>query len=102
MPAFFIGAMHFLIRRGLVRIPRSRNAAPESTIENLPKVAFDQALFDDSGAPGHFSTNCPICWEEFDASRQISMTPCQPSGHAFHTHCLSDWLEYARTCPLCR
>lgn len=99
VPGCFIVAMLVLMRRGLVR---NRNAAPADLIEQLPKVAFDQSLFSGSGAPGTFPTQCSICLDNFDESREITRTPCPSGGHAFHTECLADWLQRARTCPLCR
>merc|ERR1719223_2583101 len=83
-------------------MPRHANAAPEDLIEQLPKVTYDPSLFNDEGGPGCFPSQCPVCLETFDASRQISKTTCRPSGHAFHTDCLRGWLQCARTCPLCR
>lgn len=101
-PACFITVMLFLIRRGYVRMPPNRNAAPEGFIEELPKVQFDPVLFDDNGGPGCFPSQCAICLDAFDANRHISKTTCRPNAHAFHTDCLAGWLYLSRTCPLCR
>mmetsp|Transcript_102947 Transcript_102947/g.258217 ORF Transcript_102947/g.258217 Transcript_102947/m.258217 type:complete len:295 (-) Transcript_102947:150-1034(-) len=101
-PACFITVMLFLIRRGLVRMPRNANAAPEDFIEQLPKIPYDPVLFNDEGGPGCYPSQCPVCLDNFDACRPISKTTCRPNGHAFHTECLSGWLQCARTCPLCR
>jgi len=100
MPACLISVMLCLVRRGLIRAPRSRHAAPEGLIDQLPKVQFVEELFDDSNYP----VACPICLDTFDAERPITRTLCTktPSGHAFHTDCLQGWLRCARTCPLCR
>lgn len=100
MPAFLISVMLCLIRRGFIRAPRSRHAAPEGLIDQLPQVQFVQELFDDTNYP----VACPICLDAFDAERPITRTVCAktPNGHAFHTDCLQGWLRCARTCPLCR
>merc|ERR1719198_2952083 len=88
-----------LVRRGLVRLPRNRGAAPENLIGELPLVPFSAETFDDTGRAGCFPTACPVCLEDFDEDRTISRTPCE---HVFHTECLRGWLEVARACPLCR
>jgi len=100
VPALFILAMVFLLRHQLVRLPRSRHAAPEGLLERLPTIAYDPALFRDGG--GRYPSECPICLEPFSADQSITRSPCQPSNHAFHTECLRSWLQCARTCPLCR
>lgn len=99
LPACLVTVMLFLIRRGWMRMPRSRNAAPDDLIERLPKVQFDEARFDDDTFP----QACPICLDPFNAEKPITQTPCEGrNGHAFHTECLQGWLQCARTCPLCR
>lgn len=103
VPMFLISVMLCLVRRGLVRLPRSENAAPDDLIERLPKARFDPALFDDSGRPGSYPSSCCICLEAFDDREPITRSPCGTvSHHAFHTSCLQGWLQCARTCPLCR
>jgi len=101
LPACFITALLCLIRRGLIRHPETRLAAPDGLIDQLPVIPYDAELFED-GVPGGYSTACPICLDAFEAERPISRTPCGQSGHAFHTDCLRGWLQCARTCPLCR
>eukprot|EP00425_Heterocapsa_triquetra_P008284 CAMPEP_0195160234 /NCGR_PEP_ID=MMETSP0448-20130528/186565_1 /TAXON_ID=66468 /ORGANISM="Heterocapsa triquestra, Strain CCMP 448" /LENGTH=111 /DNA_ID=CAMNT_0040199035 /DNA_START=390 /DNA_END=721 /DNA_ORIENTATION=+ len=91
--------MMCLVRRGLVRLPRNRAAAPESVIGDLPLVIFSPERFDDAGGPGCFPSQCPVCLEDFDRERTISQTPCH---HVYHTECLRGWLEVERRCPLCR
>lgn len=98
-PLFFISVMMCLVRRGLIRLPRSSAAAPEELIEQLPEVPFDPALFNDEGGAGRHPSSCPVCLEAFSADRPIKRTPC---GHVFHTDCLGGWLQVARSCPLCR
>lgn len=43
------------------------------------------------------SQECPICYEPFDSTRKI--TNCH---HAFHDHCIREWLQRQPTCPLCK
>jgi len=42
---------------------------------------------------------CIICREQMDLSGGCKKLPC---GHAFHTHCLREWLVQQQTCPTCR
>lgn len=98
-PAFFVTVSLCLIRRGLIRLPRSPDAAPEDLIENLPTVPFDPVTFNDSGEPGTYPSSCPVCLEVFGPESVIKKTPC---GHVFHKDCLGGWLQVARSCPLCR
>jgi len=102
VPGCFIGVMLFLIRHRLIRMPRSRHAAPDDLITKLPKLKYDPGLFNDRCGPGCYPSECPICLDAFGPDRQITRTPCQPNNHAFHTDCLRGWLQCARTCPLCR
>eukprot|EP00747_Dinoflagellata_sp_TGD_P069736 gnl/TRDRNA2_/TRDRNA2_156260_c0_seq1.p1 gnl/TRDRNA2_/TRDRNA2_156260_c0~~gnl/TRDRNA2_/TRDRNA2_156260_c0_seq1.p1 ORF type:complete len:384 (-),score=48.17 gnl/TRDRNA2_/TRDRNA2_156260_c0_seq1:364-1377(-) len=103
-PACFITLILCAVRHGLIRAPRSSAAAPDDLIEKLPVVEYDDKLFGDGIADGHPS-ECPICFEAFDAEKTISLTPCpgtNTNGHVFHQECLKGWLKCARTCPLCR
>lgn len=104
LPAVFVSAMLWLVRRGLVRLPRSSAAAPDDLIDRLPSPRYDPELFDDSGRPNSYPSACSICLEAFsDSQTAIVRTPCGTmSYHAFHKECLKDWLQCARTCPLCR
>lgn len=102
LPTFTITVMLCLIRRGWVRAPRSRDAAPEGLIEELPVLTFDPEIFVD-GREGCYPAACSICLEDFSGDKPITKTPCdQGVKHAFHTECLKGWLQVARTCPLCR
>ena len=42
---------------------------------------------------------CIICREQMDLTGGCKKLPC---GHAFHTHCLREWLVQQQTCPTCR
>ena len=41
---------------------------------------------------------CPICLEEFTDDSPATFLKC---GHAFHLHCIYEWLERSDTCALC-
>merc|ERR1719442_186107 len=47
LPAVFVSVMLCLVRRGLVRLPRSSAAAPDDLIDRLPSPGYDADLFDD-------------------------------------------------------
>ncbi|ORZ15666.1 hypothetical protein BCR42DRAFT_451619 [Absidia repens] len=40
---------------------------------------------------------CPICFEEFEVGDKIARMVCLCS---YHRHCLSDWLERGKGCPI--
>ena len=42
---------------------------------------------------------CVICQSVFQRGDEIvSLSDCK---HNFHTHCLSNWVQYKGTCPVC-
>ena len=43
---------------------------------------------------------CIICRDQMDLSGGCKKLP--GCGHAFHTHCLREWLVQQQTCPTCR
>eukprot|EP01068_Selenidium_serpulae_P007784 Selendium_serpulae@DN4803_c0_g1_i1.p1 len=52
---------------------------------------------------------CGICTEKFDHACTRCTRPgldCPPAagtcGHTFHLHCVEEWLQRSRLCPLCR
>jgi len=98
LPAVTISVMLVLVRRGIIREPRS--GAPENFIDTVPTIAYEPSLFNDDG--GRHPLSCPICMEDFDAQTPISKTSCGENGHVFHRGCLDGWLQFSRTCPLCR
>jgi hypothetical protein len=48
---------------------------------------------------------CSICIDEFittDYQENVKASKLVKCGHVFHTVCISEWLQQAKTCPLCR
>ena len=43
-------------------------------------------------------TICPTCLDPYDDENPAIVAKC---GHAFHLPCIYEWLERARTCPVC-
>lgn len=101
VPASIVSVTLFLLRCGCIRLPRSERAARDGLVDELPKVPFDPAKFNDG--PGNFPKLCPICFESFDSDRHITKAVCAAeTPHIYHTSCLRGWLQLERTCPLCR
>jgi len=42
---------------------------------------------------------CTICCEHFEDGESLRVLPCL---HRYHTHCIDQWLERSRTCPVCK
>ncbi|CAL4961138.1 unnamed protein product [Urochloa decumbens] len=42
---------------------------------------------------------CAVCLQDFGADETLRAMPC---SHAFHQHCVSQWLRRNPVCPLCR
>lgn len=80
-----------MMRSGMLR---TANAAPKGTLARQRVTKFDPELEVFKKNP-----ECCICLASFDRSQEIRATAC---CHAFHTRCLSNWLQVSKTCPLCR
>ncbi|KAF9680535.1 hypothetical protein SADUNF_Sadunf06G0131500 [Salix dunnii] len=39
---------------------------------------------------------CAVCMEGFQSGKKV------PCGHVYHEACISSWLSYCHSCPLCR
>ena len=44
--------------------------------------------------------DCSVCLAEFEKGEAVKLLP--PCGHYFHVHCITEWLCFRRTCPVCR
>lgn len=45
------------------------------------------------------NSHCPICMEEFKVDDQACQLPC---NHNYCSECILRWLDYSKTCPVCR
>lgn len=45
------------------------------------------------------NSTCAICMSQIETEDSYMVTPC---SHAFHTQCLSRWMEEQLICPICR
>ena len=61
---------------------------------SLTKMIYDPEKFKEY-------TECIICSETFDKDASITPLPCNIK-HYFHNHCITQWLETKKECPLCR
>ncbi|KAK8462565.1 hypothetical protein SEVIR_1G227001v4 [Setaria viridis] len=81
----------FYPRRASSEAPRSskraRVAATEDAILGLQEVT------------GRSGDECAVCLQDFRAEETLRAMPC---SHAFHQHCISQWLRRNAVCPLCR
>lgn len=42
---------------------------------------------------------CSICQEEYEAEDEMGRLEC---GHAYHLHCIKQWLAQKNACPVCK
>eukprot|EP01006_Ploeotia_vitrea_P038818 TRINITY_DN66283_c4_g1_i1.p1 TRINITY_DN66283_c4_g1~~TRINITY_DN66283_c4_g1_i1.p1 ORF type:complete len:655 (+),score=33.05 TRINITY_DN66283_c4_g1_i1:101-1966(+) len=77
----------------------SKPAATEEDIANLKRVSATASTQKKSTVVEQTEGQCPICFEENDDGREIIELPCT---HSFCGGCITEWLRYTRTCPLCR
>ncbi|KAF8648856.1 hypothetical protein HU200_064557 [Digitaria exilis] len=71
----------------------SKRARADATTE-----AIEQGLVHVAGA-SRSGEDCPVCLQDFNADETLRAMPC---AHAFHYHCISQWLRRNASCPLCR
>lgn len=48
--------------------------------------------------PDNMATECSICYEPMDSTSTCKLS----CNHAYHSHCMRNWLAQASTCPYCR
>ena len=66
--------------------------APPHCIDEMPIIVLEDF-------PLHYPMECCICMENFTGTDVVVETGCH---HVFHKRCCRDWLQQARTCPVCR
>lgn len=71
------------------RSKRARVAATSEDIMGLPEVT----------GRSRSGEECAVCLQDFGADEKLRAMPC---SHAFHQHCISEWLRRKAVCPLCR
>lgn len=83
--------MSYMLQNGVLR---TKDAAPEGTLENLKVVTFVAGSERFQEHP-----ECSICLAPFGDADEIRLTSCD---HVFHSRCLKNWFKVNHTCPLCR
>ncbi|KZV89131.1 hypothetical protein EXIGLDRAFT_618511, partial [Exidia glandulosa HHB12029] len=67
---------------------------PASIVAHFPVGAYKDFVEADG------DTRCPICLDDYAQSDQVMrLTECT---HWMHRSCLEQWLQNARSCPVCR
>ena len=64
----------------------------------LPK-SLRPAVFDYHSIQPPPNSECAICMANIEEGEDTMVTPCH---HAFHTECLSRWMNEQLVCPICR
>jgi len=66
--------------------------APPGCIDRLQVIMLHEF-------PDDYPRECCICMSDFSDGEVIVVTNCE---HVFHKRCCQEWLQQARTCPVCR
>jgi hypothetical protein len=76
-------------------------AAPAHRSSKRSRVgATSEAILSLQEVTGRCSgEECAVCLQNFRADETLRAMPC---SHAFHQHCISEWLCRNAVCPLCR
>ncbi|WVZ87024.1 hypothetical protein U9M48_033726 [Paspalum notatum var. saurae] len=78
----------------LVELPPARKRAciPSSS------KAIQDLLHEVTASGGGGDDECAICLQGFCVEEKLRAMPC---SHAFHQHCIFEWLRRKTVCPLC-
>lgn len=70
----------------------ANSGAPPGCIDRLQVIMLHEF-------PDDYPRECCICMSDFSEGEVIVVTNCE---HVFHKRCCQEWLQQARTCPVCR
>ena len=70
----------------------ANSGAPPGCIDRLQVIMLHEF-------PDDYPRECCICMSDFSEGEVIVVTNCE---HVFHKSCCQEWLQQARTCPVCR
>jgi len=70
----------------------ANSGAPSGCIDRLQVIMLHEF-------PADYPRECCICMSDFSEGEVIVVTNCE---HVFHKRCCQEWLQQARTCPVCR
>ncbi|KAK9724145.1 hypothetical protein RND81_05G051500 [Saponaria officinalis] len=65
-----------------------------TTIDSLPSGTIRNKVLEENPGP-----ECPICLMEYSIDDVVRHLPCI---HAFHVHCIDQWLDSHVECLLCK
>ncbi|KAK9165775.1 hypothetical protein Scep_000966 [Stephania cephalantha] len=71
------------------------NGVSKSIIDSIPVFKYNNVLV---GVEN--KTECAVCLGEFKADETLRLLP--KCNHVFHLPCIDAWLQWNKTCPLCR
>jgi len=79
----------------LIANPKAVKSPPThpDTFEKLPRIILSESHVE------LMKTECSVCKCDFEMSEETIQLPCE---HLFHSDCISQWLNQASTCPVCR
>ncbi|XP_057455801.1 uncharacterized protein LOC130747006 [Lotus japonicus] len=66
----------------------------EDSFENLERFIIDANTVKEY-------SECSVCLGELSIGSKAIQLP-KPCSHVYHQHCIIQWLNNSRTCPLCR
>ena len=66
------------------------DGAESAEIEALPEVLLNETIEE---------YECPVCMEKMSTNDIVRTLPC---FHRLHRDCIDKWLEYKKTCPICK
>jgi len=84
-----------LIRLGAILGEVKGRGTPQEVINGLPT-----ATYKDWATDADCETRCPICLEDYVMDDPTRRLP--ECNHWFHRDCITQWLQTAPTCPVCR
>jgi len=75
-------------------IPGPKRARLAASTETIQRLLREVRAGDAS------QTECAVCLQDYAAEETIRAMPV--CAHAFHHHCISEWLSRNAVCPICR
>jgi hypothetical protein len=85
-------------------VDRAEEASRRPQLDPAPQHVLDaiEGLDLDAHTLGNMrqTPQCVICCADFEVGERLSRLP--GCGHLFHDSCVSQWLERATNCPICR
>lgn len=71
-------------------------ALPPQTLAALPTIKFKIQPPENKAETGE---RCTVCLEGYKDGERVLQFPC---FHIFHGHCVTNWFNISKFCPICR